>query len=104
MNISIAIYSFDEDKVYIKTPYKIVKETECCYFTDVKNGKGHHRYLKSEIGKPVLKSTKSYPYIVLVMVDADEKILREELSKWFSEKAFRIWRMFAEDNDVNENK
>ena len=104
MNISIASYSFDEDKVYIKTPYKIVKETECCYFTDGKYEHGYHRYLKSEIGKPILKSAKSYPYIVLVMVDADEKTLREELSKWFTGKAFRVWRMFAEDNDVNENK
>ena len=84
MNITIVIYSFYHDRVIIKVPFEIVRETEKCYFTK------ECRYLKSEIGKPILKSATAYPYIELTMVDADEETLRSELSKWFSDKALSI--------------
>lgn len=84
MNITIILYSFGENKVILKVPFKIVKETEKCYFTE------HSRYLKSEIGIPSLRSTSAYPYIELVMVDADEKTLRKKLSEWFANKAQRV--------------
>lgn len=87
MNITIGIYSFHLNKVIIKVPFEIVKETEKCYFTN------ECRYLKSEIGKPILKSATAYPYIELVMVDAKEEILRDKLSKWFSDKAYYIWKI-----------
>lgn len=87
MNITIAVYSFHHDEVIIKVPFEIVKETEKCYFTK------DARYLKSQIGKPILKSTTSYPYVELVMVDANEAILRDELSRWFANKAFEVWSM-----------
>lgn len=84
MNITIILYSFGENKVISKVPFKIVRETEKCYFTE------HARYLKSEIGTPSLRSTSAYPYIELVMVDADEKTLRKKLSEWFANKAQRV--------------
>lgn len=87
MNITIGVYSFYSGKVIIKVPFEIIKETEKCYFT-----KGC-RFLKEEIGKPILKSTTTYPYIELVMVDADEETLREGLSKWFSDVAYHVWKM-----------
>ena len=84
MNITIGLYAFHDHKVFIKVPFKIVKETDKCFFTE------HGRYLKSEIGYPMLRSATTYPYIELVMVDADEKTLREKLSQWFSNKAEQI--------------
>ena len=84
MNINIIIYTFHTGKVIIKVPFEIVKETEKCFFTE------HGRYLKSEIGEPILRSTTNYPYIELTMIDVDEKTLREELSKWFVDKAQHI--------------
>ena len=84
MNITIILYSFRENRVIFKVPFKIVKETEKCFFTE------HSRYLKSEIGVVYLRSTTAYPYLELVMVDADEKTLKEELSKWFVNKAHNI--------------
>lgn len=86
MNITIIIYTFDTNKVIVKVPFEIVRETEKCFFTE------HGRYLKSEIGMPMLKSATNYPYIELVMVDANEETLREELSKWFVEAALRIFK------------
>ena len=88
MNITSIIYTFHHNEVIVKIPFKIIKETEKCYFTE-QGG----RYLKSEIGTPFLKSHSQYPYIELVMVDADEGILREELSKWFTNKAYQVWKM-----------
>lgn len=85
MNITIATYSFYDNKVTIKKPFEIIRETEKCYY--INNG---YRYLKSEIGKPILRSTTSYPYIDLVMVDTDEEKLREVLSTWFSDKAMEV--------------
>ena len=87
MNITIAVYSFHLNKVIIKTPFKIERETDKCYFT--KDGK----YLKAEIGKPIIKYPASYPYIEIVMIDASEETLREELSKWFTDKAYEIWKI-----------
>ncbi len=84
MNITIIIYTFDTNKVIVKVPFEIVRETEKCFFTE------HSRYLKSEIGKSMLKSATNYPYLELVMVDADEKTLREGLSKWFINKSYEV--------------
>lgn len=75
-------YYFDEDKTFVKVPAEIVKETEHCYYTKI-----GCRYNKNEIGIPELKSKNSYPYIKLVMIDADEDTLREKLSEWFVKKA-----------------
>ena len=38
----------------------------------------------------MLKSSTTYPYIELVMIDANEETLRAELSKWFMDKACEI--------------
>lgn len=80
MNITSIYYTFHNRKVILRV-YNIVKETENCFFT--KNG----RYFKSEIGEPVLKSRTAYPYIELVMVDADLETLKTTLSKWFTDEA-----------------
>ena len=85
MNITIAVYTFHDNRVIIKVPFEITRETSKCYFIEHGN-----RFLKSEIGIPVLKSATTYPYIELVMVDADESALRNGLSRWFSDKANTI--------------
>ena len=85
MNITSIYYTFHDGKVIVKVPFEIERETERCFFIT-----GGYRYLKSEIGKPILRSATTYPYIELVMVDADETTLREELSKWFIEEAQRV--------------
>ena len=85
MNITSIVYLLCYNKVIVKVPFKIKKETDKCIYT-----KTGGRYLKSEIGKPILKSATQYPYIELTMIDADEKTLRKELSKWFSNKAGEI--------------
>ena len=87
MNITSIYYLFHNNEVVVKIPFKIERETEKCYFT--KDG----RYLKEEIGKPMMKYPTSYPYIELVMVDANEEVLREELSKWFTNKAYQVWKI-----------
>lgn len=92
MNITSAIYLFHDNRVVIKKPFEIIHETNKYYFVCGR------RYLKSEIGKPILKSTTSYPYIELVMIDTDEQKLREVLSGWFKDMAFRVWSMCKEDN------
>lgn len=88
MNITSIVYAFHNNEVFVKAPFEIVKETEKCFFT--KNG---CRYLKDEIGKPYLKSATQYPYVELVMVDANEEILRTGLSKWFTDKARQIGKI-----------
>ena len=88
MNITSIVYAFHNNEVIVKVPFEIVRETEKCFFT--KNG---CRYLKNEIGKPFLKSATQYPYIELVMVDADEEILRNGLSKWFTDKACQVGKI-----------
>lgn len=75
-NITTILYYLADNKVIVKVPFEIVQETPKCYFTA-----NNVRYLKSQIGVPMLRSASSYPYIELVMVDADEKTLRKELSK-----------------------
>lgn len=88
MKITGIIYSFHKNCVIVKQPVDVVKETEKCYFTAYGS-----RIMKSDIGKPVLKSPAEYTYVRLLMVDADEATLREELSKWFTNKAYEIWKM-----------
>ena len=97
MNITTIIYNFCGDRVTVKKTLEITKETNKCYWV------GNHRYLKSEIGKPILRSVDEYPYIKLVMVDSNEEELRDVLSGWFKDKAYRVWRIREEDNNVNEN-
>ena len=80
MNITIALYDFYTDDVIIKKPFNVVKETDKCYFTK------HGRYLKSEIGIAKLKYATKYPYVEVIMVDADEQALRIALRQWFLEK------------------
>ena len=87
MNITIGVYYFHSNQVVIKVPFEIIKETEKCYFINCR------RFLKSEIGRPILKSSAEYPYLELVMVDADEEQLRDGLSTWFSDKAYEVWRI-----------
>jgi hypothetical protein len=87
MNITIGLYHFYYNEVIIKMPFEIERETEKCYFT-----KGS-RYYKSDIGKPVLRYASSYPYIEVVMVDADEEALREKLGQWFTDKAYEVWKI-----------
>lgn len=87
MNITSIVYAFHNNEVIVKVPFEIVRETEKCFFT-----KSGCRYLKDEIGKPYLKSATQYPYIELVMVDANEETLRDGLSKWFTNKACKIRR------------
>lgn len=84
MNITTAVYSFHTGKVIIKIPFKIVRETDACYFTE------QGRYLKSEIGVARLKYPTSYPYVEVHMVDADEDTLKAELGKWFLDRAVDI--------------
>ena len=84
MHITTIIYSFYYDKVIIKTPCEIKKETDKYYCTKDK------RHLKTNIGKPILKHNSNYPYIKIVMIDADEQTLKNELSKWFIDKANKV--------------
>lgn len=88
MNITSIFYTFHNNEVIVKVPFKIVRETEKCLFTE-----SGARYLKDEIGKPYLKSATQYPYIELVMVDANEETLRDKLSKWFTNKAYEVWKI-----------
>lgn len=85
MFIRQAIYSFNNNNVIVKVPFDIERETEKCYYTK------HGRYLKSEIGIPMLKSTTQYPYVEVVMIDATEEMLRSKLGEWFTERAVKIW-------------
>ena len=84
MNITSAIYLFSTNKTIIKVPFEIQKETEKCYFTK------ESRYLKSEVNRPILKSPTIYPYIELVMIDADTNTLKRHLAQWFIDKAIEI--------------
>ena len=84
MNITTAVYLFDIDEVIIKNPFEIVKETKLCYYTK------HGRYLKSEMNKAILKSATTYPYVEVHMIDTDAETLKNELSKWFSDKAIEV--------------
>ena len=81
MSITTGKYLFSCDDIIIRKPIEIIKETEKCFFT--KRG----RYLKSEIGIPILKSSTGYPYIEVVMVDANEEELKQKIGNWFYNKA-----------------
>lgn len=85
MNITIGVYTFHNNETIIQGPLEVIKETEKCYFTT------QYRFLKSEINVPILKSTTSYPYIELVMVDANQIDLKRGLSAWFANKALYVW-------------
>lgn len=87
MNITIGIYLVHLNKVIIKQPFGIKRETEKCYYTE------HGRYLKADIGTPIIKSMSQYPYVEVVMIDADEETLREKLSQWFTDKAYEVWKI-----------
>ena len=95
MNITNIFYEFDSNKVTVENPYEVIKETEKCYFYKHEFGTG--RILKDEVGK-VLKR-RAYggnsSYLQLTMIDTDERKLREELSKWFTEEAYRVWRVYG---------
>lgn len=84
MNITIGVYLFHLNKVIIKKPFEIKRETEKCYYIE------HGRYLKADIGTPIIKSATQYPYVEVVMVDANEKALRKKLGEWFVGKACEI--------------
>lgn len=84
MNITIAVYYFQNGHVVIKKPFEVERETPKCLFT--KNA----RYLKSELDVPRLKSPTIYPYIEVVMVDADEETLRNALAGWFEKEVLLI--------------
>lgn len=85
MNITSIYYVFHTNQVIVKVPFEIERETEKCFW--IANG---YRYLKSEIGRPMLKSATTYPYIELIMVDASEKTLRETLCRWFTDRVCEI--------------
>ena len=86
MNIKIAYYYFNNNSVSFLTK-KIEKETDKCYFAD------RRRYSKDEIGIPLIKYISNYPYIELVMIDANEEDLRDGLAKWFNDKAYQVWKV-----------
>ena len=87
MNITLIYYVFHTNQVIVKPPIEIVKETGRCFITR------YNRFLKSEIGTPILKSKTSYSYIELIMVDADEATLRERLASWFHNKGIEIMEL-----------
>lgn len=90
MEITTIIYNFDSHRVIIHGPYKIIKETEKCYF--FRDEFSNKKILKSEIGK--LRERDAYggapPYLKLSMIDTNEDILKEKLSKWFIDKASKV--------------
>lgn len=86
MNITIAYYYFNNNRVSFLTK-KIEKETDKCYFAD------RRRYSKDEIGIPLIKYISNYPYIELVMIDANKEDLRDGLAKWFNDKAYQVWKV-----------
>ena len=88
MNITIVIYSFYHDRVIIKVPFEIVRETEKCYF--VKDGNGEYRFIKAEIGKPIMKNFTDHPHIMLTMIDTDANTMKQVLAGWFTDRAENI--------------
>jgi len=93
MNITVGYYLFHANKIVIDDPIKITSETEKCLFTS------HNRYLKSNIGIPILNSVTTYPYIKVAMVDANEEEVKQKLASWFSNKAKNI-----ENGNIKQNK
>ena len=65
---------------------EIVKETEKCYFAvDVSGNK--MRYLKEDIGIPIIRYPSYRPYLEYILVDGTKQQLRDGLAKWFNERA-----------------
>lgn len=83
---------FDDNFVTIMCPYKkpIVKETEKCFFVKDTGG----RYLKSEMGKPILKYASSYPYISVYMVDATPEDILTRIAEWHRARADMLQNSF----------
>ena len=81
-------YSFCNDTFSITKPYEIIRETEKCYF--VKDGNGEYRFIKAEIGKPIMKNFTDHPHIMLTMIDTDANTMKEVLAGWFTDRAENI--------------
>ena len=97
MTIAEICYFFYNDSVTIKKPREITKETAKYYYI---KGDGYtDRYLKSEIGEIIVRRGVETPYVELAMIDSSEEELRDILSKWFQDKAYRIWSMREREND-----
>ncbi len=88
MYITRAWYLFNYDTMGFDSPEPIVKETAKCYQTswlcETKT------YRKSEIGKVILRYPSNYPFLEIIMIDANEQTLREKLREWFEHRAERI--------------
>lgn len=88
MYITRAWYLFNYDTMGFDSPEPIVKETVKCYHTSwllkIKT------YRKSDIGKVILRYPSNYPFLEIIMIDADEQTLRKKLREWFEHKAERI--------------
>lgn len=84
MFIRKAHYSFYSGMTIVRQPVEVTKETDKCYFA------GNSRYLKSEIGIPMLKSVSQYPFVEVVMLDATEEMILNKLSEWFFQRATMI--------------
>lgn len=98
MTIAKICYFFYDDKVSIHKPREITKETAKYYW--IKEDGYTMSYLKSEIGKIIVRRGVETPYVELIMIDSSEEELRDILSKWFQDNACRIWRMSDRDNNV----
>lgn len=85
MTIRKMTYSFWFDRLWVSKSWEIVRETEKCYYID-----NTYRFLKSEIGKPIMKYCNDDPYVLLVMVDTDEETMRKVMIEWFQERIDKI--------------
>lgn len=85
MKICKVLYEFNYDFLKIIGPYQICKETEKYYIA--KDGK---KIAKENFGEVVLKSPAGYPYLELNTEETDEKVLREQISNWFTNTAERM--------------
>lgn len=86
--IRSAYYSFKYDMLVYETPRLIIKETEKTYVTET------GRYLKKDESRAIDKTLSNFPEITVFMVDAPQKALKNEIIKWFEEKAKRINECF----------
>ena len=85
MKIIRMTYSFWFDRLYISKPFKVIKETEKCYYID-----DTYRYLKSEVGEPIIKYCNDDPYVDLKMIDTDEETMKKVMASWFQDKIDKI--------------
>lgn len=81
-----ATYYFDIDTVRISGPIDVVDETGEYYVTNTV------WVLKSDINK-VKYTGFADPSLEVTMVNATEEQLRDALSKWFSDKSYKVWKM-----------